>query len=66
MKTLDKRLSRLEAKPHADDVTVIDIHFVRPGDMAVVSEVRLETGKEPVWIHRAEPLEHRRRCHENA
>lgn len=57
MKTLDKRLSRLEAKPHADDVMVFDIHFVSPKDMAVVSEVRLETGKEPVWTHHAEPLE---------
>lgn len=55
MATLETRIERLETRREGQGgIHAFKIRFIRPGDMAVVSELCMEPGKEPVWVHHAE------------
>lgn len=50
MATIEQRIENLEMKLGAlDDLfDAITVRFIRPGDLACVSEIRMERGKAPV------------------
>lgn len=51
MKSIEKRIDQLEVSAGlCDEPITFDIQFIRPGDGACVSILRLVPGKEPEWF----------------